>query len=113
MQRPRRVVAAPVGYGRCAWDDGVTLRGDGRGRWAWALVLLTGCVRNPVGPARDAGSYASKAVHSAESALSAVSTVQLVAEAGGDGKVFGSYAAVAVDQQEDAVTETTALFRSI
>jgi hypothetical protein len=82
-------------------------------RWAWALVLFAGCARNPVGPARDAGSYAAKAVRSAESALSAVSTVQLVAEAGGDGKVFGTYASVAVDQQEDAVTETAALFRSI
>ena len=75
--------------------------------------MLSGCVHNQVGSARDGGIYASKAVRSAESALSAVSTVQMVAEAASDGKVFGSFASVAIDQQEDAITEIAQLFRSI
>jgi phosphate uptake regulator len=75
--------------------------------------VLSGCVHNQVGSARNAGIYASKAARSAESALSAVSTVQMVADAASDGKVFGSFASVAIDQQEDAITEIAQLFRSI
>jgi hypothetical protein len=78
-----------------------------------ALISLVGCVRNPVGSARNGGIYASKAARSANSALSAVETVRLVAGAATDGKVFGTYASVAVNQQEDALTEITTLFRSI
>jgi hypothetical protein len=77
------------------------------------VLVLAGCVTNPVGSARNAGIYAAKAVRSAESALSAVSTVQLVAQAASDGKVFGSFASIAIDQQEDAITEIATLFRSI
>lgn len=80
---------------------------------ATASLCLCGCVRNPVGPARDAGPYASKAKRSADSALSAVATVQMVADAAGDGKVFGAFASVAVDQQEDAITEIAQTFRSV
>ena len=75
--------------------------------------MLGGCVRNPVGSARNDGIYASKAAASADSALSAVATVQMVAEAAGEGRVFGSFASVSVDQQEDAITEIAQLFRSI
>jgi hypothetical protein len=75
--------------------------------------LLSGCVTNQVGSARNGGIYASKAARSAESAESAVATVQLVAGAVSDGKAFGSYASIAVDQQEDTLTEITTLFRSI
>jgi hypothetical protein len=78
-----------------------------------ALLLVAGCVNNQVGSARNGGIYAAKAAFSAESALSAVSTVQLVAGAASDGKVFGTFASVAVDQQEDALTEITTTFRSI
>lgn len=81
--------------------------------WLGLPVLLVGCVRNQVGSARHPGIYAAKAAASAESALSAVSTVQLVARAASDDKVFGSYASVAVDQQEDAITEIAQTFRSI
>ena len=77
------------------------------------VLALAGCVRNQVGSARDGGIYASKAAMSAESALSTVSTVQMVAEAASDGKVFGTFASVAIDQQEDAITEIAQLFRSI
>ena len=76
-------------------------------------VLLVGCVRNQVGSARNPGIYEAKATASAESALSAVSTVQLVAQAASDDKLFGTFASVAVDQQEDAITEIAQTFRSI
>ena len=77
------------------------------------MATASGCVQNPVGSASNAGIYASKATRSAESALSAVQTVRLVAGAASAGKVFGPYASIAVDQQEDALTEITKLFRSI
>ena len=77
------------------------------------VVALGGCVRNPVGSARNAGVYASKASMSAESALSAVSTVQMVAEAASDDRLFRPFASVAVGQQEDAITEVAQTFRSI
>ena len=76
-------------------------------------VALTGCVTNQIGSARNGGIYASKAARSASSALSAVETVRLVAGAASDGKAFGTYASVAIDQQEDALTEITTLFRSV
>ncbi len=79
----------------------------------FAILLLTGCVTNQIGSARNGGIYASKAARSASSAVSAVETVSLVAGAASDGKVFGTYASIAVDQQEDALTEISTLFRSI
>src|SRR5205809_688629 len=80
---------------------------------AFAVATTAGCVENPVGSASNGGIYASKASRSAESALSAVQTVRLVAGAASAGKVFGPYASISVDQQEDALTEITKLFRSI
>lgn len=74
---------------------------------------LGGCARNQVGSARNGGVYASKASRSAESALSAVSTVQMVAEAASDDRLFRAFAAVAVGEQEDAITEIATTFRSI
>ena len=44
-------------------------------------VALSGCVSHPVGPARSFESFTAKANTTAESALSAVETVRLVAEA--------------------------------
>ncbi len=79
----------------------------------FALLALTGCVTNQIGSARNGGIYASKAARSANSALSAVETVNLVAAAASDGKAFGTYASIAVNQQEDALTEISTLFRSI
>lgn len=77
------------------------------------LASLTGCVTNPIGSARNGGIYEAKAARSANSALSAVDTVRLVADAVSNGKAFGTYASVAVDQQEDALTEIATLFRSV
>ena len=77
------------------------------------IVSLSGCVTNPVGSARNGGIYAAKAARSAESALSTVESVRLLAEAVSDGKAFGTYASVAVDGQEDSITEIITTFRSI
>jgi hypothetical protein len=77
------------------------------------LLVSTGCVTHPVGPARTARSYEAKAASSAEAALSAVQTVRLLAHAATDGKVFGTYASVTVDGQEDELTKTSTTFRSI
>jgi hypothetical protein len=78
-----------------------------------ALTSLTGCVTNQIGSARNGGIYAAKAARSANSAVSAVETVRLVAGAADDGKVFGTYASVAVNLQEDALTEIATQFRSV
>ena len=77
------------------------------------VVVLGGCVNNQVGSASNGGIYASKAARSAASAESAVATVRMVAGALSDGKVFGTFASVAVNQQEDALTEIITIFRSI
>jgi hypothetical protein len=78
-----------------------------------SAATVTGCVAHPVGSARNSGIYAAKATRSAESALSTVESVRLLAEAVSDGKAFGTYASVAVDGQEDALTKIIATFRSI
>jgi outer membrane lipoprotein SlyB len=77
------------------------------------LLVTTGCVTHPVGPARSARSYEAKAASSAEAALSAVETVRMLAQAATDGKVFGTYASVTVDGQEDELTKTSTTFLSI
>jgi hypothetical protein len=78
-----------------------------------SAATVSGCVAHPVGSARNSGIYAAKATRSAESALSAVQTVRLVAGAASDGNVFGTYASVAVDGQEDLLTSIAGTFRSI
>jgi hypothetical protein len=78
-----------------------------------SAAIVTGCVAHPVGSARNSGIYAAKATRSAESALSTVETVRLLAEAVSEGKAFGTYASVAVDGQEDTLTAIIATFRSI
>jgi hypothetical protein len=78
-----------------------------------SAATVTGCVAHPVGSARNSGIYAAKATRSAESALSTIESVRLLAEAVSDGKAFGTYASVAVDGQEDELTKIIATFRSI
>jgi hypothetical protein len=78
-----------------------------------STATVAGCVAHPVGSARNSGVYAAKATRSAESALSAVESVRLLATAASDGKVFGPYASVAVDGQEDSLTTIITTFRSI
>ena len=77
------------------------------------VVVLCGCVSHPVGPARTFGSYAAKAATTLESTISAVETVRLLAETKSAGDAFGSYATVAISEQEDALGGLRGTFMSI
>jgi hypothetical protein len=81
-----------------------------------ALLLtvdLAGCSPHPVGPARTYRSYEAKARTTAESALSAVETVRLAAQAGGEGKATGPFLGQVVSDQEDALSGVQGTFASI
>jgi hypothetical protein len=78
-----------------------------------ALLVLTACVSHPVGPARTLASYEAKAGTTAESALSAVETVRLLATAAADGNTFGPFTSIAVSEQEDALGGLRGTFLSI
>jgi hypothetical protein len=80
---------------------------------AIALWLLAACSPHPVGPARTAASFEAKATTSAESALSAVETVRLAAQAGADGKSTGPFLGQVVSDQEDALSGVQGTFGSI
>ncbi len=86
-------------------------------RRALATLLLTavvvGCVSHPVGPSRTLESFEAKASTTAESALSAVETVRLLARAASDGNAFGSFVSIAVSEQEDALGGVRGTFMSI
>jgi hypothetical protein len=75
--------------------------------------VVAGCVAHPVGPARSAESYERKANTTAESALSAVETVRLLAGAGSEGNALVTYLSVAVSEQEDALGGVRGTFMSI
>jgi hypothetical protein len=75
--------------------------------------VLAGCVAHPVGPARSTASYERKANTTAESALSAVETVRLLAGSGSDGNALATYLSVAVSEQEDALGGLRGTFMSI
>jgi hypothetical protein len=70
-------------------------------------------VPHPVGPARTFGKYEGKAVTTAESALSSVQTVRLVADAATKGNTLGPYTAVLTSEQEDALAGVQGTFNSI
>jgi hypothetical protein len=74
---------------------------------------LGACTPHPVGPARTYDKYRGKAVTTAESALSAVETVRLIADNAGRGRAFGPYTAVTVSEQEESVTGLSGTFASI
>ena len=76
-------------------------------------VALAACSAHPVGPARTDDDFERKARTTAESALSAVETVRLAAQAGADGKAFGAYLGVLVSDQEDALSGVQGTFGSI
>jgi hypothetical protein len=80
---------------------------------AAVLLLAAACVNHPVGPARSQSSYEAKAVTTAESALSAVQTVRLVAAAAAEGNAFGAYTSVSVSEQEDTLGGLRGTFLSI
>ena len=58
-------------------------------------------------------SYEAKANTTAESALSAVETVRLLANTASDGNAFGSYVSIAISEQEDALGGLRGTFMSI
>ena len=80
---------------------------------ALVVLSLVGCVNHPVGPARSTESFEAKAGTTAESALSAVETVRLLATAAADGNSLGAYTSVAVSEQEDTLGGLRGTFLSI
>jgi hypothetical protein len=78
-----------------------------------AILLCSGCVAHPVGPARTFDSYAAKASTTVESTLSAVETVRLLADTASDGGIFGPYTSVAISEQEDTLGGLRGTFMSI
>ena len=80
---------------------------------ALLVVLAAACTPHPIGPARTFGKYEGKAVTTAESALSAVETVRLAAEAASGGRAFGPYVSVLISEQEETLDGLQGTFRSI
>ena len=79
---------------------------------ALAAVVLAGCGQY-VGPARTYGTYEHKAAATAEAALSAVQTVELMAQTAAAGRSFGPFTGIAVSDQEDALSAAQGTFSSI
>jgi hypothetical protein len=80
---------------------------------AVSVVLLSGCVAHPVGPARTFSKYEGKAVTTAKSALSAVESARLTAEAASGGNAFGPYAASVISEAEESARGVRATFASV
>jgi len=78
-----------------------------------ATLLLGGCVAHPIGPARTFGKYKGKAVTTAESALSAVETARLTADAAARGNAFGPYAGSVISEAEESARGVRATFASV
>jgi hypothetical protein len=70
-------------------------------------------VAHPVGPTRDLDGYERKASTTAESALSAVQTVRLLADTAAAGRSLSAFTAVAVSEQEDSLGGVRGTFMSI
>jgi hypothetical protein len=79
----------------------------------WLAGLVAACSPHPVGPARTFASFERKATTTAESALSAVETVRLAAQAGADGNGTGPYLGQVVSEQENALSGVQGTFGSI
>jgi hypothetical protein len=80
---------------------------------AACVAVLAGCTAHPVGPARTFGKYEGKATTTAESALSAVQTARLVADAASRGNAFGPYTSSVVSDAEETVAGLSGTFGSI
>jgi len=76
-------------------------------------LLAARMVPHPVGPARTYGKYHGKAVSTAESAISDVRTVALVARAYRDGNTFGPYTSTVVSDAEESISGVQGTFDSI
>jgi hypothetical protein len=77
------------------------------------VALAGGCVDHPVGPARTFGQYEGTAVTTAEAALSAVATAQLVATTASSGNSFGPYAGTVLGEAEGTASGVQGTFASI
>ena len=75
-------------------------------------IALAACVQ-PVGPARTSDSYEHKAKHTAETALSAVQTGRLGAQAAKRDDTFAPYLAVLVSEAEDEASSAQTTFDSV
>lgn len=85
-------------------------------RGAVAVLIgaaLTACVPHPIGPARTYAAYEGKAVTTAESALSAVQTARLTAQAASRHRLFGPYVGDTIGESEDKVSGLEGTFASI
>jgi hypothetical protein len=80
---------------------------------ATAIVLTSGCVAHPVGPARTFSKYEGKAKTTAEAALSAVETARLAAQLASDGRAFGPYTSAVLSESEAAASGADGTFASI
>ena len=92
MVRSARLVLAPLGA---------------------AALMLVGCVAHPVGPARTYAKYEGKAVTTAKSALSAVESARLTADAASQGNTFGPYAATVISEAEESARRVQDTFASV
>lgn len=86
-------------------------RGGRRGAAAAALAVLavSGCV----GPARDTGTYADKAMRSAQDALSQVQTARMAVDADRRGSILQPYLQVVLADAEEAISAIQDTFDSI
>jgi len=80
---------------------------------AASAIGAAACVAHPVGPARTSSAFEAKATTTAESALSAVETVRLLASTADMGGAFGSYVTISVSEQEDRLGGLRGTFLSI
>lgn len=76
------------------------------------LCLAAGCT-SIVGPTRTADDYTLKATSTADAVLSAVRTAELTARAASDGRTFGPYTAVTLDDAESGASGAVATFESL
>jgi hypothetical protein len=101
-----------------AWSAGNSFGLMGRTRRLLVLAVMSvfvtaGCVTHAIGPARTTSTYEHKAVATAETALSSLATVLLVADVATAGKAWKPYVDVAMSEQEDALAAVEGGFASI
>ena len=80
---------------------------------AVAMFALSACVAHPVGPARTFSKYEGKAVTTAKSALSAVESARLAADAASHGNAFGPYASTVISEAEESARRVQDTFASV
>jgi hypothetical protein len=84
-------------------------------RW-WVpmtALALAGCVRAPVGPVRDAATFATKAERTVADARSAVATADLAVTGEREGRAFTEYTVDVLDGAAEALGAADETFDSI